>query len=115
MNKKISGYIDFDLSQRNIRIFDLCYFVLGIWSEQDKMDINKEKWFRLVKDVFNSYGEKMNLLTKEKVVVPYVMECIELLFVAYFIKENDIVCAEKAMKIFEFVQRNEHRIFECVK
>ena len=25
-NNKFSGYIDFDLSQINIRIFDICYF-----------------------------------------------------------------------------------------
>lgn len=29
-NNEISGYIDFDLSQRNIRIFDICYFLLGL-------------------------------------------------------------------------------------
>lgn len=27
---KFSKYMDFDLSQRNIRIFDLCYFMLGL-------------------------------------------------------------------------------------
>ena len=32
---KFSGYIDFDLSQRNIRIFDLCYFMLGLLSEEE--------------------------------------------------------------------------------
>ena len=26
----LSGYIDFDLSQRNIRIFDICYFLAGL-------------------------------------------------------------------------------------
>ena len=34
-NGQFSGYIDFDLSQRNIRIFDLCYFMLGLLSEAD--------------------------------------------------------------------------------
>lgn len=29
-----SGYIDFDLSQKNIRIFDFCYFMLGLISEE---------------------------------------------------------------------------------
>ena len=30
----LSGYIDFDLSQRNIRIFDLCYFLSGLLAEE---------------------------------------------------------------------------------
>ena len=29
-----SGYIDFDLSQKNIRIFDLCYFLAGLLAEE---------------------------------------------------------------------------------
>ena len=30
----LSGYIDFDLSQRNIRIFDICYFLTGLLAEE---------------------------------------------------------------------------------
>lgn len=111
---KFSGYIDFDLSQRNIRIFDLCYFLLGLLSEEEKRDVTIEQWFCFVKDVFAGYEGKIKLIAEEKAVVPYVMECIELLFVAYFIKENDVVCAENARGIFEFVQRNEAKILECV-
>ncbi len=44
-NKKFSGYIDFDLSQKNIRIFDLCYFVMSVLSEKEKFEITKAKWF----------------------------------------------------------------------
>lgn len=31
---EFSGYIDFDLSQKNIRIFDICYFLTGLLSSQ---------------------------------------------------------------------------------
>ena len=34
------------------------------------------------------------------------MEAIELLFVAWFMEQNDIKCAEDAMKIYQFVQKN---------
>ena len=40
-----SGYIDFDLTQRNIRIFDLCYFLLGLLSEEEELRITEETWF----------------------------------------------------------------------
>ena len=36
---EFSGYIDFDLSQRNIKIFDLCYFMLGLLSEEELLDV----------------------------------------------------------------------------
>lgn len=43
---KFSGYIDFDLSQRNIKIFDLCYFMLGLLSEEEMLDITEESGLR---------------------------------------------------------------------
>ena len=108
---KFSGYIDFDLSQRNIRIFDLCYFLLGLLSEKEKLEITDEFWFEVVKKVFAGYGRKMKLTEAEKNAVPYVMECIELLFVSYFESINDIRCAEDAFRIFAFVKKQENRIW----
>lgn len=111
---KFSGYIDFDLSQRNIRIFDLCYFLLGLLSEKEKLEITEELWFDLVKNVFAGYGRKLKLTEAEKKAVPYVMECIELLFVSYFESVNDICCAEDACKIFAFVKKQENRIWRSL-
>ena len=73
---KFSGYIDFDLSQKNIRIFDLCYFLLGLLSEKEKLEITDEQWFDPVKKAFAGYGRKLKLTEAEKNAVPYVMECI---------------------------------------
>jgi len=111
---KFSGYIDFDLSQRNIRIFDLCYFLLGLLSEEVKLEITDELWFEFVKNVFAGYERKMKLTEIEKKAVPYVMECIELLFVSYFESINDIRCAEDAYRIFTFVKKQENRIWRNI-
>lgn len=105
-----SGYIDFDLSRRNIQIFDLCYFSLGVLSEKEKFDITEELWFDLLNKVFTAYGKKLKLTDAEKKAVPYVIECIELLFVSYFESVSDIHCAEDAYKIFAFVKMQENRI-----
>lgn len=48
---KFAGYIDFDLSQRNIIIFDLCYFMLGLLSEEEILDITEEQWFEILKTI----------------------------------------------------------------
>jgi len=111
---KFSGYIDFDLSQRNIRIFDLCYFLLGLLSEEVKLEITDEVWFEFVKKVFVSYGQKLELTEIEKKAVPLVMECIELLFVSYFENINDVRCAEDAFRIFNFVKKQENRIWRSI-
>lgn len=113
--EKFSGYVDFDLSQRNIRIFDLCYFLLGLLSEEEKFEITESQWFDCVTDVFTGYEKKLVLSNTEKEMISCVMECIELLFVAYFVKINDIACAENALKIFGFVKCNEERIRKSIK
>lgn len=109
-NGTFSGYIDFDLSQRNIRIFDLCYFVLGLLSEEDKLEVTSEEWFSVLKDVFEGYNSKLQLSEEERMAVPYVMKSIELLFAAWFLGQNDIKCVESAMKIFLFVDENQEEI-----
>ena len=87
-NGKFSGYIDFDLSQRNIRIFDLCYFMLGLLSEEEVLDISEKQWFDILTNFFTGYEQENELLQEEKQAVPYVMEAIELLFVAWFVEQN---------------------------
>lgn len=111
---EFSGYIDFDLSQRNIRIFDVCYFLLALLSEEEKLDITSDEWFEIMKNVLSGYEDKIKMTDEEKSAIPYVMKSIELLFVAWFISENDMKCAENAVEIFEFVDKNEDKILEIV-
>lgn len=109
-----SGYIDFDLTQRNIRIFDLCYFVLGLLSDEEIPDIAEEWWFEILKRFFASYDSECELLVEEKLEVPYVMESIELLFAAWFMDQNDIKCAEDAMQIYHFVMKHKEKILKTI-
>ena len=111
---KFSGYIDFDLSQRNIRIFDICYFLLGLLSEEEKSEITEELWFEFAKNVFKGYESKLKLSIEEKKAVPYVMECIELLFIAWFEGQNDVCCAQNADKILHFIKYSEDRIWKSI-
>ncbi|MDE7218312.1 MAG: phosphotransferase [Oscillospiraceae bacterium] len=112
---KFSGYIDFDLSQKNIRIFDLCYFLLGLLSEEEKLGITEEQWFSFAGDVFAGYASRLELSPAERAAAPCVMECIELLCAAYFDSVQDIRCAEDACKLFKFVRDRERRILDAVR
>lgn len=111
---KFSGYIDFDLSQKNIRIFDLCYFLTGLLSEEEALKLTGEEWFKMLTDVFKGYESIIKLTKEEKAAVPYVMKSIELLFAAWFINQEDTACAQNAVKIFEFVDSNTDRIYNCL-
>lgn len=109
-----SGYIDFDLSQKNIRIFDLCYFMLGLMSEEELLDITEEQWFGILEHLFEGYERECRLFAEEKLAVPYVMESIEFLFAAWFMEQNDRKCVEDAMRIYQFVERNVERILKTI-
>ncbi|MBD5494875.1 MAG: phosphotransferase [Lachnospiraceae bacterium] len=105
----LSGYIDFDLSQRNIRIFDICYFLTGLLAEETDDAFTKNEWIEIAKSVIAGYESIVNLSEKEKDAIPCVMECIEILFVAYFIGINDTKQANEAYNVFRFIQDCEFR------
>lgn len=106
----LSGYIDFDLSQRNIRIFDICYFLTGLLAEETDDVFTKKEWIENVKSVIGGYESIIQLSEKEKNSIPCVMECVEILFVAYFIGMKDAKHANDAYKVFRFIQNCESDI-----
>lgn len=107
---ELSGYIDFDLSQRNIRIFDICYFLTGLLAEETEDTYTKTEWIANVKSVVMGYESIISLSATEKDAIPCVMESIEILFVAYYISMKDMKCANDAYKVFHFIQSCEDDI-----
>lgn len=112
--KQFSGYIDFDLSQRNIRIFDICYFLLGLLNKEDSNRIDEESWFRNVRQVMEGYDSLIKLKDVEKLSVACVMKNIELLFIAYFLSVGDEKSAKDSAELFHYVNKNETRIQSVV-
>lgn len=100
LNGELSGYIDFDLSQRNIRIFDLGYFLAGLLTRESGTKLEEDEWLRIVSDAISGYESVSELKREEKEALVSVMESIEILFAAYFIRTEDRICAEDAADIF---------------
>lgn len=100
----LSGYIDFDLSQRNIRIFDICYFLTGLLVEETEDALTENEWLENVKAAIAGYESISTLLPEEKNAVPCVMECIEILCAAYFISVKDMKRADDACRVFHLIQ-----------
>ena len=107
---EFSGYIDFDLSQRNIRIFDICYFLAGLLTEESGADLKCGEWLRILKEVVSGYENRTSLSTIEKQAFPCVMKSIEILCVAYFITIEDVRCANDAANVFRYIQMHENEI-----
>lgn len=103
---EFTGYIDFDLSQKNIRIFDIAYFLLGLLCDEKNIETDREKWFDLVVWVISGYEESIPLEAVEKAHLSTVMECIEILFTAYFLSAQEDRLAKNAAQLFYFVKEN---------
>lgn len=59
----VSGFIDFDLSETNIRLWDACYCATGILSEAS--DKAYEKWLDILGGILNGYDLEGRLTRKK--------------------------------------------------
>lgn len=69
------GFIDFDLSERNIRIFDPCYATTAILSESfDENNPEKlARWIEIYKNIIYGYDSVAKLSANEIKAIPYVI------------------------------------------
>lgn len=82
---KFKGFIDFDLTEVNIRIFDICYCATAILSECfNNSDIDKSKWLEIFDNLVKGYESITPLSEYEKQALPYVIYSIQIICIAYF-------------------------------
>ena len=106
---RFSGYIDFDLSQTNIRIFDVCYFLSGLPAGKENR-IDTAEWLCAVKDTISGYDSIMNLTAEEYSAIPYVMQSIELLFISYSLGANDTDLLKQSKECFDLLKGTENEL-----
>lgn len=109
---RLGGFVDFELSERNIRIFDPCYAATAILSESFiKNDYNKlQKWFVIFKNIIQGYDSVCKLSREEKQAIPYVIYSIQMICVAYFSsrdKFNELSKINRKMLIWLIDNRKE--------
>ena len=86
-SERFKGFIDFDLTEINIRIFDICYCATAILSEcftNDKIDNNK--WIDVFNKILNGYESISPLTIEEKQALPFVIYSIQIICIEYFSK-----------------------------
>ena len=79
------GFIDFELSERNIRIFDPCYAATAILSESfDEKDPEKlARWIEIYKNIVYGYDSVAKLSSNEMDAIPYVILSNQLICCAW--------------------------------
>lgn len=79
------GFLDFELSERNIRIFDPCYGATAILSEAfTDPSLERDAWFGILRQILHGYDSVVLLTPAEWQAIPYVLLAIQLICVSYF-------------------------------
>lgn len=102
-NDKLTGYIDFDLSVKSVRIFDLCYFALSLLVGQIDNSERCVQWKKITSGVISGYESVLPLSDTEKEAMPILMLYIELLFVAFWSKQGNAEQTKEAIKMVEWL------------
>lgn len=84
--KEFKSFVGFDLSEVNLRIFDICYYATAILSECFNNQINFEVWQEILDNLIKGYNRIDNLSEYEIEAIPYVIYSIEIICIAYFSK-----------------------------
>ena len=107
-DKEVSGFIDFDLSVHNVRLWDPCYCATGLLSEWRGVEGIFEKWPEILAAILHGYDSINPLSAEEKQAVYYVLCSIEMICLAYFEgidKLKDVAKVNREM--FVYIVKNE--------
>ena len=103
------GFIDFELSEKNARIFDPCYAATAILSEtfEEGDEALLSKWIAIMKEIMYGYDSVVKLTEKEKEAIPYMIFANQLVSTAFFAgkdKYEKLYCTNK--KMTEWIGKN---------
>lgn len=110
IDNKVTGYIDFDLTQINARIFDIAYILVGWIVGETQNNIYMNKWKEAVRIVIEGYQQEQRLSSQELKVLIIMMCCVEILFVAYFYGANDLDNALSSEECLKWLWNNKDEI-----
>lgn len=108
-NGEVSGFIDFDLSEVNVRLWDVCYCATGILSEGSGEAYGK--WLDILGEIMHGYDAENKLSTEEKQAVFYVICSIQMICAAFFESRDKFKALAKTnRRMMKFIVQNKEEI-----
>lgn len=107
---EVSGFTDFELSERNVRLWDPCYCATGILSEQRDVKNAYDKFPEILNSILHGYDSVSPLTAEEKQAVYYVICSIQMICVACFESTNeykDLAKINREMLLYIIEQKNQ--------
>lgn len=91
------GFIDFELAERNARIYDPCYAATAVLSETFGQE--NDKWLGIYRDIICGYNSVAYLTEDERKAIPYIVLANQFVCVAWFAERD------KYAELFEINKR----------
>ena len=80
------GFLDFDLAERNVRIYDPCYAATAVLSET--FSAGGDAWLETYRDILRGYDSVVHLTDAERRAIPYVLLANQFVCVAWFSEQD---------------------------
>ena len=80
------SFIDFDLAERNARIYDPCYAATAVLSESFGKD--NDLWLEVYRNIICGYDSVAHLTDEERKAIPYVILANQFVCVAWFVGQD---------------------------
>lgn len=106
---KLSGYIDFELVEVNLRIVDICKFSLSILESVFYIDKGNEKWIDFHNELLKGYNNWAKLTEKENECIKYIFYEVLVYKIEKSFKNGNIKQGIKAIDIVEFLYSYEYK------
>lgn len=105
-NNDIGGFIDFDISRKGIRLFDLCYCSTAMLMSKFDDAQCREMWPILLGQLVRGYESVHPLHENEHKSIVSVLLSIQMIFTAYFFDLNNADVAETNVKGMKWIYDN---------
>lgn len=113
-NGHLSGIIDFEIAEINVKIFDICYCSTSVLSEIFSDEPLRGCWFDFVGELLKKYTEVNSLNELEIHSIWHVMLSIQTIFMAYFTTYPTLFEVNKAMFLWLYKNKTmiENKVVE---
>ncbi|MDR7870738.1 MAG: helix-turn-helix domain-containing protein [Tissierellaceae bacterium] len=108
---EVSGFLEFEICERNVRIFDPCYCATGILSEASEIEDDFEKWPEILRGIIKGYDKVASLTDSEKEAIPYIIYSIQMIFIAWLLgNESYKNLAMRNREMLVWIWNNRYKI-----
>ncbi len=80
------GFIDFELAERNARIYDPCYAATAVLSET--FGQSNDRWLEIYRNIICGYDSVAHLTEAERRAIPYIILANQFVCVAWFSEQD---------------------------